>query len=46
MRKKFTTYIDEELIKKLKVKAIEDNKSSADILNELLEELFKETADG
>ena len=38
MRKKLTTYIEEELIKRIKIKAIEEGKSVADILNELLEE--------
>ncbi|MGL5440343.1 MAG: hypothetical protein ACRDA4_08225 [Filifactoraceae bacterium] len=35
-RKKFTTYIEEDLIKKLKMLAIEEDKSAADIINELL----------
>ena len=38
MRKKLTTYIEEDLIKKIKIKAIEEGKSVADILNELIEE--------
>ncbi len=38
MRKKLTTYIEEDLIKRIKIKAIEEGKSVADILNELLEE--------
>ena len=38
MRKKLTTYIEEELIKRIKIKAIEEGKSVADILNELIEE--------
>ena len=38
MRKKLTTYIEEDLIKRIKIKAIEERKSVADILNELIEE--------
>lgn len=38
MRKKLTTYIEEDLIKRIKIKAIEEGRSVADILNELLEE--------
>ena len=38
MRKKLTTYIEEDLIKRVKIKAIEEGRSVADILNELLEE--------
>ena len=38
MRKKLTTYIEEDLIKRIKIKAIEEGKSVADILNELIEE--------
>ena len=38
MRKKLTTYIEEDLIKRIKIKAIEEGKSVADILHELLEE--------
>ena len=41
MRKKLTTYIEEDLIKKIKIKAIEEGKSVADILNELIEEYLK-----
>ena len=36
MKKKFTTTLDEELIKKIKIKAIEENKSVADLLEEML----------
>ena len=38
MRKKLTTYIEEENIKQLKMKAIEQGCSVADILNKLVEE--------
>ena len=38
MRKKLTTYIEEDLIKRIKIKAIEEGSSVADILNKLLEE--------
>lgn len=42
MRKKFTTYLEEEYIKELKIKAIERNCSVADILNKLVEEYLNE----
>ncbi|HHX68079.1 MAG TPA: CopG family transcriptional regulator [Gallicola sp.] len=35
---KFTTNIDEELLKKIKVRAIEEGKN----VNEIIEELFEE----
>lgn len=38
MRKKLTTYIEEDMIKKLKINAIERDLSVSDILNELVEE--------
>ena len=38
MRKKLTTYIEENMIKKLKINAIERNLSVADILNDLVKE--------
>ena len=38
MKKKFTTTLDDEIIKQAKIKAIEERKSVADILNELIEE--------
>lgn len=43
-RRKFTTYLDVDLIEFLKICAIKENRSAADILNELLKEL-KEKAD-
>lgn len=41
MKKKFTTTIDEELIKKAKIKAIELNISVAELLERLLKEFLK-----
>lgn len=41
MRKKLTTYIEEENLKELKIKAIEENCSVADILNILVESYLK-----
>ncbi|MFT8493464.1 MAG: ribbon-helix-helix protein, CopG family [Liquorilactobacillus hordei] len=38
MKKKFTTTLDGELIKAIKIKAIEQNKSVATLLEELIKE--------
>lgn len=38
MKKKFTTTLDSELIKAIKIKAIEENKSVATLLEEMIEE--------
>lgn len=38
MKKKFTTTIDDELIKKAKIKAIEENISVAELLEKLLKD--------
>lgn len=38
---RFTTTIDEELLKKIKVKAIEEGKNVNEILEELLREYLK-----
>ena len=45
MRKKLTTYIEKDLIKRIKIKAIEGGKYVADILNELLEEYLDNSQD-
>ena len=45
MRKKLTTYIEEKLINKIKIKAIEEGRSVADILNELIEEYLDNSQD-
>lgn len=42
MKKKFTTTIDEDLIKKAKIKAIEEGISVAELLEKLLNEYLKE----
>lgn len=42
MKKKFTTTIDEALIKKAKIKAIEEGISVAELLEKLLNEYLKE----
>lgn len=38
---KFTTTIDEELLKKIKIKSIEEGKNVNEIIEELLEEYLK-----
>ena len=42
MKKKFTTTIDEEFIKKAKIKAIEENTSVAELIEKLLKEYLKD----
>lgn len=41
MKKKFTTTIDDELIKKAKIKAIEEGISVAELLEKLLNEYLE-----
>lgn len=41
MKKKFTTTLDDELIKKVKIKAIEENKSVAELIEKLLKDYLK-----
>ena len=43
MKKKFTTTIDDELIKQAKIKAIEEGISVADLLEKLLKEYLEST---
>lgn len=43
MKKKFTTTIDDELIKKAKIKAIEENISVAELIEKLLKSYLKES---
>lgn len=43
MKKKFTTTIDDELIKKAKIKAIEENISVAELIERLLKEYLELT---
>lgn len=38
MKKKFTTTLDYELIKQAKIKAIEENKSVAELIEKLINE--------
>lgn len=38
MKKKFTTTIDEDIIKKAKIKAIEEDTSVAELIEKLLKE--------
>ena len=38
---RFTTTIDEELLKKIKIKSIEEGKNVNEIIEELLEEYLK-----
>lgn len=42
MKRKFTTYLDEELIQFLKLKGVMENRSVADIITELVCRLMKE----
>ena len=43
MKKKFTTTIDDELIKKAKIKAIEIDMSVAELIEKLLNEYLEST---
>lgn len=43
MKKKFTTTIDDELIKQTKIKAIEENISVAELIERLLKDYLKST---
>ena len=42
MRKKFTTTLDEEIIKKIKVQAIKENTNVSKLLEKLIENYLKE----
>ena len=42
MKKKYTTTIDEDILKKAKIKAIEENKNLNDIIEELLKSHLNE----
>ena len=41
MKKKFTTTLDDELIKKAKIKAIEENISVAELIEKLINEYLE-----
>ena len=41
MRKKFTTTLDEELIKKIKMLAIQENTDASKLLDEAIKDLLK-----
>lgn len=41
MRKKFTTTLDEQLISKIKIKAIEENTDVSKLLEKLISEYLK-----
>ena len=43
MKKKFTTTIDDELIKKAKIKAVEEGVSVAELIEKLLKEYLEPT---
>ena len=43
MKKKFTTTIEESLIKEAKIKAIEEGVSVADLIERLLKDYLKQT---
>lgn len=42
MKKKFTTTLDEELIKKLKILAIKKNTSAAALIEKAIQKMLKE----
>lgn len=42
MKKKFTTTIDEDLIKQLKILAIEKNTSAANLIEQAIKKMIKE----
>ena len=42
MRKKFTTTLDEKIIKKIKVQAIKENTNVSKLLEKLIENYLKE----
>ena len=42
MRKKFTTTLDEEIIKKIKIQAIKENTDVSKLLEKLIENYLKE----
>jgi len=42
MKRKFTTTLDDALIKRIKIKAIEEGKSVAELIEKLLEKLLEE----
>ena len=42
MRKKFTTTLDEELIKKIKIQAVKENTDVSKLLEKLIENYLKE----
>jgi predicted HicB family RNase H-like nuclease len=41
MKKKFTTTLDDELIKRIKIKSIEEGKSVAELIEELLKQYLE-----
>lgn len=43
-KQKFTTTIDSELLKQIKIKAINENRSVSDLLEELIKKYLEETA--
>lgn len=42
MRKKFTTTLDEEIIKKIKIQAVKENTDVSKLLEKLIEKYLKE----
>ena len=42
MRKKFTTTLDEEIIKKIKIQAVKENTDVSKLLEKLIENYLKE----
>lgn len=46
MKKKYTTNIDEDILKKAKIKAIEENRNLNDIIEELLKAHLEQKKEG
>lgn len=46
MKKKYTTNIDEDILKKSKIKAIEENRNLNDIIEELLKAHLEQKKEG
>lgn len=45
MRKKFTTTIDEEILKQIKIQAIQENSSVSELIEKMFEQYIKTFGD-